>query len=458
MPSKAALDAISHKLIALIPQMFSSPKLPTNDLTTALLTKVNTALAPVHGARLLGVPVVKIGLVFLGYVTLVRILRWRRYNATHRLYQAKYEEGRLTPEDAQRVMLLSSGYDMPKLLNVAVSFALFKTYAIPSISKLLYSTRELGSKENVAKRYADTEILISTFVNCPINGFYDLSLKGDENTPAQDSRSMIAVARMNYLHSHYNISNDDFLYTLALFIIEPVVWTRRYGWREFSPLERDSYFIFWHEIGKRMGIVDIPESYEALYDWSRTYEEQYMVPAKSNHLVAKLTTGEMIDAVPEAFGFRNFVERLTFCLLEDRVRIAMMQPEQPRYLHSFVSSVMGLNWMVQRWLCLPRWSPSLPINLAPPETPSGRARPIVYRSKPWYKPESSGLGYIRDKCLVGLGYYLAMPSSKLKSGGYKLEELGPSRLEHAAHEEVFKAAERMQGCPIPRVSTKSKSS
>jgi hypothetical protein len=69
---------------------------------------------------------------FVGYLALVRVLRFKRYREIHRKYQKKYEEGKLTPEEAQKVMMLSSAYDMPLLLNYALAFALFKTYAIVS--------------------------------------------------------------------------------------------------------------------------------------------------------------------------------------------------------------------------------------------------------------------------------------------------------------------------------------
>ncbi|EAU83510.2 hypothetical protein CC1G_04766 [Coprinopsis cinerea okayama7 len=394
-----------------------------------------------------------VAVAIVAYLGFVRALRWRRYNAIHRQYHSRYDaktgKWNLTPEEARRVMLVSSTYDMPKLLNSALAFALFKTYAIPSISKLLYATRELGSKENVAKRYADTEILISTWVGCPINGFHDLTFKPDEKTPAEDPRAMIALSRVNYLHSRYNISNDDYLYTLSLFIIEPILWAKRYGWRALSPMESQSYFIFWSEIGRRMGIHDIPETLEDLMAWSQAYEQEYMVPAKSNHQVAKLTTGELVEGVPNVLGLRTFVERITVCLVEERVRVAMMQPSQPWYLHAFTSAVLHTSGFVQRWFCLPRISPSFPVNLDLPRDLSAPSHPNVYRSRPWYKPESSGLGYIRDRLLVALGYYSAMPSPR--SGGYRLEELGPLHLEKTANEEVVREAARLQGCPMPKL-------
>jgi hypothetical protein len=45
-------------------------------------------------------------------------------------------------------------------------------------------------------------------------------------------------------------------------------WATRFGWRELSPLEQHAFYVFWVEIGGRMGIRDIPDTLEALTAWS----------------------------------------------------------------------------------------------------------------------------------------------------------------------------------------------
>ena len=70
--------------------------------------------------------------VSVGYLTLVRLLRWRQYDALHRKYAGKLET--MTPKEAQEIMSMAYLYDMPGLLNYALSFALFKTYAIVGVS------------------------------------------------------------------------------------------------------------------------------------------------------------------------------------------------------------------------------------------------------------------------------------------------------------------------------------
>jgi hypothetical protein len=67
----------------------------------------------------------------LTWLVIVRAFRWKRYNAIHRQFQAKYKE-RITPEEAQKIIRVSTLYDMPLLMNYAIAFALFKTYGIVS--------------------------------------------------------------------------------------------------------------------------------------------------------------------------------------------------------------------------------------------------------------------------------------------------------------------------------------
>jgi hypothetical protein len=49
-----------------------------------------------------------------------------------------------------------------------------------------------------------------------------------------------------------------------------------------------------------------------------------MKPAISNRDLAGYTTNELLSTVPEALGLKNFGRRIIICLLEERVRVAMM--------------------------------------------------------------------------------------------------------------------------------------
>ena len=100
-----------------------------------------------------------------------------------------------------------------------------RTYGIPSISRLLVETKQFSDVEFAGRRTTDTGILIGEFL---------------ERHPTSE-RANSAIARMNYLHGMYQkagkITNDDMLYTLSLFILEPERWIRMYEWRSLTPME-----------------------------------------------------------------------------------------------------------------------------------------------------------------------------------------------------------------------------
>ncbi|KIL64803.1 hypothetical protein M378DRAFT_77637 [Amanita muscaria Koide BX008] len=376
----------------------------------------------------------------LSYLLLVRLLRWRRYNAIHAKYQSKLED--ITPEEAQEIMHVSQQQDMPSLIYYATAFALFKTYAIPSISKILDGTKQIGSLDTISRRYADTDILISTWAACPINGI------GKNNV--SDPRAMLALARTNWLHAHFSISNDDMLLTLSLFVLEPLAWADKYGWRPLSPLEKQAYYVFWMEIGRRMNIRDIPDTLEGLYDLAKAYEVDKMIAAETNKAVSGATVEELIYSAPKFM--KPFARKLVAAALEDHVRNAMMMPKPRWYMYAIVNLTMYSTAFVSKYLMLPRLRPWAAVELELPSISEGepvRMHPTRITALPWYKPESKGLGYLRDRLALMLGLHSDIPGLHLKSDGYILPAQGPNQFENIGHEQVVQMAEELLGHPIP---------
>lgn len=82
-------------------------------------------------------------------------------------------------------------------------------------------------------------------------------------------RGMRALSKVNWLHRRYSskIGNSEMIHTLAMFVLEPQRWIERYEWRPMAELEKVAAFIYWKEVGNRMGIKDIPQTLEALKTW-----------------------------------------------------------------------------------------------------------------------------------------------------------------------------------------------
>ncbi len=178
----------------------------------------------------------------------------------------------LHPErDDERIAFLSSAFDFPFDTRRAYELALVRTFCVPRSSRLLVATRELT--ERTQKRYDDTVILISTIGSHGYSS--DLGAR--------------AIRRMNQLHGRYKIPNDEFLYVLSTFIYEPIRWNARFGWRPLHEHEKQAGFYFWREVGRRMGLHDLPESYEAFEAYNVAYEREHFAYSPNNQLLADAT-------------------------------------------------------------------------------------------------------------------------------------------------------------------------
>ncbi|KID93913.1 MpaB, partial [Metarhizium majus ARSEF 297] len=149
----------------------------------------------------------------------------------------------MTTVQAQSIIKEMTQWEFPLMFQTSLQFALFKTYGIPTISSLLVATRMFSKPENASKRYEDTAVLIGEFV---------------AHGPGEE-RTRQAIARMNSLHGPYiqagKISNQDLLYTLSVFVTEPINWINAHEWRPLTDMEICAQGTFWKSIGDAMNIT-----------------------------------------------------------------------------------------------------------------------------------------------------------------------------------------------------------
>lgn len=178
----------------------------------------------------------------------------------------------LDPErDNQRIMHLSFGYEFSWDSIRALEVALYRTYCVPSISKLLDRTGEFYRRPQ--RRYDDTAILMAEICEW---GY-------------EEGRGREAVERVNWAHSHFKITNEDFLYVLSTFLLEPIRWIDAFAWRQLGDVERQGYYYFWRGVGRAMNIDAIPSSLEAFERWSADYEKQHFRFTETNRRVGTAT-------------------------------------------------------------------------------------------------------------------------------------------------------------------------
>ncbi|MBB2940857.1 hypothetical protein FB565_000561 [Actinoplanes lutulentus] len=190
---------------------------------------------------------------------------------THRYENAK-RIAALDPErDHLEIYQISSGLDFPWDYTRALEFALFRTYCVPSISGLLAATGEF--RDRPQKRYDDTALLMA-----------EIAAHGYDSPRGKEALKVV-----NRAHGRYAISNDDMLYVLSTFVYDPLDWLDRYGWRPLHVNERLGAFFYYSEVGRRMGIRDIPAGFDAFKAFKAAYEEKNFVYSGTNRKIGEYT-------------------------------------------------------------------------------------------------------------------------------------------------------------------------
>lgn len=238
---------------------------------------------------------------------------------------------RLDPEtDYEEISRIVAMHEFPWDSQQSLSFALFRTYAVPTIGRLLFDTGEFTG--SVQKRHDDTAILLETIAA--------------EGLESPDGRA--GVRRMNQMHGSYDISNDDMRYVLATFVVTPVRWNERYGWRRLSEVEKLAAVRYYQRLGRLMGIQHVPADFEGFARLMDDYERAtYVFDAKAR-AVADATLDLFVSYYPRPL--RSAMRRFSIALLDDHLRAAFDYPRPPRLLVRLAHASLAARGRVVRFL------------------------------------------------------------------------------------------------------------
>ena len=225
-------------------------------------------------------------------------------------------------QDCQEIVRITGTLEFPFDSARALELALFRTFAVPSIGGLLDATHEFT--RHPQRRYDATDLLLSEFME---HGY-------------DSDRGRKAIRRMNQLHRRYKIPNEDFVYVLSTFVVEPRRWIERYGWRPLLPHEAEAGVRFWGEVGARMGLKDIPPTGPAMERYHDDYEEAHFRPNPASLRVARATLQFLLDArVPKPLHALGREVMAVF--MDPRLRRALEIPEPSPTLEALVEGAMA---------------------------------------------------------------------------------------------------------------------
>jgi hypothetical protein len=239
-------------------------------------------------------------------------------------------------EDRDRIVTLTGRYDLPWDFDQGLAIAFLRDYGVPSIARLLDKTREF--EDHGIKRYDDTLI------------FQEESVADGVDS----DRSRESLRRLNRIHGHYDIPNDEFQYVLATTIIGPVRWIGRYGWRQLDPIEVVAMTRFTTRFGELMGIKGLPSTYEGYLELLTSYERERFEfsPEAKRVTEATIRIGRANAPWFMKIGFR----RVTIALMDEPLRRALGMEPQPQWLVRAVDRGLRLRGKALRFFP-PRTTP-----------------------------------------------------------------------------------------------------
>ncbi|HWG47571.1 MAG TPA: oxygenase MpaB family protein [Gemmataceae bacterium] len=262
-------------------------------------------------------------------------------NASHALREIRH----LDPKrDHQQIVFLSLCYDFPIDSGVLSVMILLRSFSALRISKIVDGTgiwHKQGSQRAASLVYAIAQL---------IGKGYD----------SESGRA--TIARMNAVHGHYKTNNDDFVYLLSRFVFDPVEWNDRFGWRRFCEREKLALYYFWQEVGRRMNIRDVPQSYEGLKQFMIDYEREQCRPAEANlRLYVALRDG-LAGWLPAVF--RPFFRLALPCVLDATLRQNLMLDPPSRFAQTMTITGLRLRAWLGAWL--PSRCEAYPLRDRPP--------------------------------------------------------------------------------------------
>lgn len=231
-------------------------------------------------------------------------------------YWQRYAAGLDPQDDWAMIYAVALEHEFPWDMEQSLSLALFRTFAVPEIGQLLDRTGEFTQRGQ--KRYDDTAIVLQEV--------------GDFVGGESDDRT--GVRRLNQMHGAYDIPNDQMIYVLATFVVVPMRWVDRYGYRPLSEGERDAALKYWQRVGRLMGIADIPPDLAGIEAYFDDYESRRFGYSDAGRRVADATIEVFASWYPAPL--RGLLRLATVAMMDEPLRRALRYPDPPAWVDAAV--------------------------------------------------------------------------------------------------------------------------
>lgn len=187
----------------------------------------------------------------------------------------------LDPElDDERIVDLTTNwlYATPLLYTLTYVLVFLRQASIPGIAEILDRDGRGPTVRDPHRRNAETL------------GYFGVWFRHGYRS----ARGQRAIERVNAVHSRFPISQEQYHYVLATQMFEPARLLTLVGARPLTTTENQARFVFWRNLGQRLGITDLPATSEELYAWMLDYERNNRSYTAAAGRIAEALRGEWI--------------------------------------------------------------------------------------------------------------------------------------------------------------------
>jgi ER-bound oxygenase mpaB/B'/Rubber oxygenase, catalytic domain len=239
--------------------------------------------------------------------------------------------GQLDPDvDFAEIYRIMVAHEFPWDMRQSLGLALYRTYAVPSIGELLAATGEFQQRAH--KRYADTGLILDAVLE---HGF-------------AGATGRAAIRRMNQMHGAYRISNDDMRYVQSTFVVVPMRWMDRFGWRPMTETERRASANYYRELGRHMNIKNSPATHEEFAAYLDAYEREHFAYSRGGRAVSDATLSLVLGFYPRFL--RGPMRRVMLALLDPPLRDAFGYSHPARVMETLTIAGLRARAVVERRL------------------------------------------------------------------------------------------------------------
>lgn len=211
----------------------------------------------------------------------------------------------------------------PALTYALFTVAFMKQVAVPSMARILHRRGTGDIMTDPVTRNDDTLLFFARLL--------------DHGPESDVGRAWIG--RLNAIHDHFPIRNDDALYTLATLALDPHRITSDLARSPFTTAELDAHWNFWRTTAELQRLQHIPTSRTEMERWAADYETREYAPSPEGRAVARSLTDAFAARILPS-RLRGSAPQILSAVCPPQLRTVHDLPDPSPAIHHLVSGAV----------------------------------------------------------------------------------------------------------------------